>query len=381
MGRDHHLFEAGPHSRRQFLRRGSAFAALAAMPGVVLAACGSDDEPAASGGTTTAAGAGAVTGTITMVNYEGWIGKDQVANFKKQFPDADVKQVYGINLDSPTTIQQIKQDPGQWDLALMGTLPGGQLTEAGVMGEFDPERVPNLKNMPDVAKTAFPWGIPIDYGRTAFGYRSDLVSEKPESWADLWELAPKYSKKIVMLNSDTAMFGAALKLNNQDGTSTDDGHLKQALASLKEIKPHVRALLETDSAKPLIDGSAAFAVTYDYEVANAQSSNKDIVWVEPKEGTRAYMDGWAPLLGTENMDAVYAFMNHMLEPEIHADFVNTTGTAYFMEAANPYIKDSIKNNPALAFNEEAVAALDIPKWGDPEGAKRRDRYWQEFLAA
>ncbi len=378
MSRDQQLFGAGPHSRRQFLRRGSMLAALATVPGV-LAACGSDDEPASSNAG--AGTAGAVAGTITMVNYEGWIGKDQIANFKKQFPDADVKQVYGINLDSPTTIQQIKQDPGQWDLALMGTLPGGQLQEAGALTAFDPERVPNLKNMPEIAKTSFPWGIPVDYGRTAYGYRSDMVSEKPESWADLWELAPKYSGKITMLNEDTHVFGAALKLHNHDGTSTDDAHLKQALASLKEIKPHVRAFIDTDTAKPLADGSAAFAVTYDYEVAKAQQSNDNIVWVEPKEGTRAYMDGWAPLVGTENMDAIYAFMNHMLEPEVHADFVNNTGTAYFMEAANPYIKDEIKNNPALQFNEAAVDNLDIPKWGDPEGAKRRDRYWQEFLAA
>ncbi len=365
-------------SRRQLLRRGSAFAALAAMPGV-LAACGSDSDE--GGSTSTATTAGAVTGTITMVNYEGWIGKSQVAGFKKKYPGTDVKQVYGITLDSPSTITQIKQDQGQWDLALMGTLPGGQLTEAKALAEFDPERVPNLKHMPQLAKTAFPWGIPMDYGRVAYGYRSDLVKEKPESWADLWELAPKYDKKIVMLNGDTALFGAALKLHNLDGTSTADGDLKRALASLKEIKPHVRALLETDSAKPLIDGSAAFAVTYDYEVANAQKENKDIVWVEPKEGTRAYMDGWAPIVGTKNMDAVYAFMNYALEPRVYADFVNTTGTAYFMEAANPYIEPRIKNNTALAYNEEAVAALDIPKWGDPEGAKRRDRYWQEFLAS
>ncbi|WP_320669528.1 ABC transporter substrate-binding protein [Patulibacter defluvii] len=378
MGRDHHLFDVGPHPRRQFLRRGSALAALAAMPGV-LAACGSDDEPAASGKSSSAPGA--VAGTITMVNYEGWIGKTQVADFKKRFPDADVKQVYGINLDSPTTIQQIKQDPGQWDLALMGTLPGGQLTEAKALSEFDPERVPNLKHMPELAKTSFPWGIPVDYGRTAYGYRSDIVSEKPESWADLWELAPKYSKKIVMLNEDTHVFGAALKLLGYSGTSTKENELKEALARLKEIKPHVRAMLDTDSAKPLIDGSAAFALTYDYEVANAQKSQKNIVWVEPKEGTRAYMDGWAPLVGTKKMDAIYAFMNHMLEPRIYADFVNTTGTAYFMKAANPYIKDEIKNNPALAYNEETVSKLDIPKWGDPGGTKLRDRYWQEFLAS
>lgn len=367
-------------SRRQLLRRGSAFAALAAMPGV-LAACGSDGDDASGTTKATTGAAGPVTGTITMVNYEGWLGKDQVAGFRKKYPGTNVKQVYDITLDSPSTITQIKQDQGRWDLALMGTLPGGQLTEAGALAEFDPERVPNLKHMPEIAKAAFPWGIPMDYGRVAYGYRSDLVKEKPQSWADLWELAPKYDKKIVMLNGDTAIFGAALKLKGYNGTSTDEAQLKDALAALKEIKPHVRALLDTDSAKPLIDGSAAFAVTYDYEVAKAQKSNKDIVWVEPTEGTRAYMDGWAPIVGTDKMDTVYAFMNYALEPRVYADFVNTTGSAYFMAAANPYIDAKIKNNKALAFNEEAVAALDIPKWGDPAGAKLRDRYWQEFLAA
>lgn len=371
-------------TRRQLMRRGSALMALGAVPGL-LAACGSSDDDGAAtstaGTSTGAAGAPAIAGRITMLNYEGWMGRGQLAAFTERYPEASVKEVYGLDVGSTATITGILQNPGEYDLSLAGSTTAGHLVRAKAVEEFDAARVPNLERIPQFIRDAYPMGIPTDYGRIGYGYRRDLIDERPTSWADLWRLAPKYSGKVTMLKYDTDVFGAALKYLGYNGNSTDPDELNEARDALIEIKPHLRAFLATDSAKPLLDGSGVLAMTYDYEIANAQRKNDEIVWVEAEEGTRAYLDGWTPLAGTELMDTIYAFMDFSLEPEVYANFINTIGAAYIMPDAEPYIDREITGNAALAFNLETIEKLDIEKFDDPEGAARRTKAWQEVLSA
>ena len=69
------------------------------------------------------------------------------------------------------------------------------------------------------------------------------------------------------------------------------------------IKPHLQAILETDYSKALIQGTALFAIDYDYDIAAAQQQNKNIVWVAPTEGMAAYLEGWYAFKGSKHLQA------------------------------------------------------------------------------
>ena len=64
---------------------------------------------------------------------------------------------------------------------------------------FDPSAVPNSQSIIPEIRKAFPYGIATDFGRTGYGYRKDLIEERPTTWKELWELAAR-----ICLASDSA---------------------------------------------------------------------------------------------------------------------------------------------------------------------------------
>ena len=256
-----------------------------------------------------------------------------------------------------------------------------QLEAADLLEPFDPERTPNIENMPQAVREELTLGVPGDIGKTGFGYRQDLISERPTSWAEFWDLAKKYSGKTTMFKYDVDVTGAALIYSGHEVNATEQAAIDDAKEALLDIKPHLRALLETNLSKPLLEGTAFLAMDYDYDIAGASRENSDIVWVAPEEGLPAYIEGWLPLKDSENLDTVYAFFNEHMAPKNYANYINTIGASYLMPAAEPYINEEIKGNPALRFDEEEFQRIEFVQFLGAEAAAARAKMWEEFLAA
>lgn len=374
-------------TRRRLLRRAGGLAAVATIPGM-LAACGSDNSTSGSSGSSsgasTAAGAKApakVTGTITMMNYPDWIGSTEVKSFEQKFAGAKVKQVSGLTEGAAQAIAQINQNKDSYDMSLGAMAVAGQLSAAKLLAPVDVAHVPSLAKIPEVFRAAYPWGVPVDLGKTGFAYRKDLISERPTSWADLWKLAPKYSGKITFIKYDVDVLGATLKYLGLSVNSGDAGELSKAKDALLQIKPHLRAFLPTDFTKPLQQGTAVIAMDYDYDVALAQKKNANIVWVAPDEGTPAYLDGWVALKGSKNLATVYAFMENHLDPKVYGNYIDTIGSAYVYPDAEPYIKASIKDNPSLKYDPGQLKTVEFEKFISAEAAAARAKTWEQVLAA
>ncbi|UMP07485.1 PotD/PotF family extracellular solute-binding protein [Amycolatopsis sp. EV170708-02-1] len=263
-------------TRRKFLRRSLDVALLLAAAGA-LPACGKSDESPAGA---------KVGGTITMMNYPDWIGKDEIASFRAAFPGADVKQVSGLTSGAAQAITQIRQNLKSYDLTLAGGAAAGQIQAAGLAAKFDASQVPLLSGIPEFYRRSFPYGVPVDIGKVGFGYRKDLIDERPESWADLWQLAAAHPRKVTVLKYAEDVVSMALLRTGQSANADDEKSLAGAVDALLELKRNVRAFLPTDFSKDLITGDAVAAVSYDYDIASAQDKNPAIVWVAPAKVCR-----------------------------------------------------------------------------------------------
>ena len=84
--------------------------------------------------------------------------------------------------------------------------------------------------------------------------------------------------------------------------------------------------------------------------------------------------------GTDNVDLVHAFMNFFLQPKEYADFVNTTGTAYVMDAATPYINASISENSALIVDPATLEKVEFENFLG-EATALYSKAWDEFKSA
>jgi spermidine/putrescine transport system substrate-binding protein len=362
------------------MRRAAELSAMATLP-AVLAACGDDDDDESSGSDSGGSAKPKVEGTVTLLTYPDWIGDKEIEWFERKYPKANVEEVADTSSGAAATVALLSRSKGDYDIVLGGKTTGMQLEAAGLLEPFDPARAPQVENMPQAVREELTIGVPGDIGKTGFGYRQDLISERPTSWAEFWDLAKKYSGKTTMFKYDVDVTGAALIYSGHEVNATEQSAIDDAKAALLDIKPHLRALLETNLSKPLLEGTAFLAMDYDYDIAAASRENPDIVWVTPEEGLPAYIEGWLPLKDSENLDTAYAFMNEHMRPRTYANYINTIGAAYLMPAAEPYIKEEIKGNPALRYDEEEFNRIEFVQFLGAEAGAARARMWEEFLAA
>jgi spermidine/putrescine transport system substrate-binding protein len=379
--------EATRITRRAALTRGAGSLAAAGSLSALLAACGSSSSSSSSssasgsGSTSSAAAAGSMTGTMTLLSYPQWYGPKEFADFGKLHPGLKVKTAVSGTTGAAAQIAQISNNKGAFDMTLAGVPVSSQMKLAGILEPLDTAKVPNLALVAPEFRRAFPFGIPTDFGKTGYAYRSDLIPERPKSWHDLISLAKKYSGKITMIKYDSDIQGSFLKALGYSINTRDQSQLQAMQKTMLALKPHLQAILETDYSKALIQGTALFAIDYDYDIAAAQTKNKHIVWVAPTEGMSAYLEGWIGLKGSTHLGAVWDLMNFHLEPKNYASFINTTGSAYVEPGADRYILKSISANPTLRYSPSQLAKVEFEQYLGPQQTAYRGKLWEQFLAA
>lgn len=303
-----------------------------------------------------------ITGTAVMQNYPGWIGASEVSDFEKLYPGTDIKQTAASGSIAGRVQVIAKSPPGSFDFALADQSFVGQALAIGLLQTPDWSKIPNISNVESHFRASYTHGTPTDYGRVGIGFRRDLVPEGISGWADVWRLAPKYSGQITFLDVDRDTMGSTLKYLGYSGNSTSQTELEKCKQALLSIKPHLQALTSVNVASGLAQGTVAIAMDYDEDVALAQRKNPRVEWIEPQEGMVAYLEGWVPFKTSRHLDLVYAFMNFNMEPRNYADFVNTTGTAYVMPAATPFIDKSISQDPILRPNPAVLDKVEFEQF-------------------
>lgn len=365
-----------PLSRRALLRRAAQLGVALPAAGSLLAACGGGGSSSSGGSSHTG---GPSTGTIVLDNYPDWIGPKEIPAFEHSHSGVTIKQVTNATSSSAQVVLNFKS--GQYDLLLSDTSDVGQALAAGVLQPVDFSRIPNISKVTDKFREAYPHGIPTDYGKVGIGYRPDIVGEKITSWHDVWRLAPKLSGQIVFIDLERDTMGSTLKYLGYSCNTTSTTALNKCKDALVQIKPHLKAFLNTNVGQGLVDGSTAIAMDWDYDVAVNQRSNPKIEWVAPEEGMHAYLEGFSVAKSTKHLDLVEEFMNFMLEPEQYAAFVNATGTAYVVPAASPFIKHSISHSSILEPSDAVLRKVEFDRYLGAKGVGLWANIWQEVKAA
>jgi spermidine/putrescine transport system substrate-binding protein len=364
-------------TRRELVARGG-YAAITAGGLAALAGCGS------SGSTSVPAKAQteSISGTLNYLTYPGWIGKHEYSGFQKLHPQAKIHEIAYNGSSTRGLAVLVRENPSAYDfLGAVGLAAIPTLTASpSLVAKLDWSKIPNIKNIPQRFRSEYPYGVPTDYGKVGFAYRKDLMPERPTSWAELWQLAPKYSGKIIFVDAMEDVMGNTLKMLGYSGNSVVPAQITAAKNKLLEIKPHLQAILSQDVAKPITKGTAVMTMDYDFDIALSQQQEPNIEWVAPKEGLMAYLEGQVAVASSKHLAAIEAFMNFNMEPPNYADFVDTTGTAYLMPAASPLVKKTISGNPVLAFSSDVLARVEFEKsLGAATGLWTTA--WSEFHAA
>jgi spermidine/putrescine transport system substrate-binding protein len=363
--------------RRVLLKRGAVGAAAIVGGTTFLTACGGSDSPSNSNSTAPSGppAAADVTGQAVFLNYPGWIGPHDVSNFQKKFPEASIKQTASGFESTAGVAQTVAQNPSAYDM-LLGDVSIAQQLDAGkFVLPVDQSSVPGLQYVEDRFVKAFPYGLPWECGFAGIAYRSDIVKESISSWADFWNIVPKYSGKVMMVGVDRAAIGSALVYKGYDTNTTDPDEIDEAGQALMDIRSDIRAFKVTGIGQSLLTGDAVLAASYNFDAAAAQQKDPRIKFVVADEGSPGYVEGIIGVAQTDVATVVRAFMDFEIQPENYGAFINTVASSRTSTAADDMI-DPAYLTPAMDMPDNA----EIFQFLGADGVKKYSDVWSAVQA-
>ncbi len=375
-----------PLSRRGFLYAGTMSAAAA-----FLAACsgnggGGSAAPSAGGPVASAVPSFDVPADIEkelfMYNWGDYVDPNNIETFKAAF--GIEKFTYDTFASNDELLTKLQGGAvGQWDVSAPTAEFVPAMREQGFIQKIDFAQVPNARYIEAPFKGVWwdptnEWQLPKDWGTTGISVRTKVVKEDVSSWKKFFEVAPKYSGRIVLVDSPGDVFVAPLKALGYSLNTKVESELEEARTMLLGLAPHVLALDSDQYNTKIANEEAVLGLTWTGGILELRDKPEtaDVVYLIPEDGTAFWMDSWVVLAEAPHPNAANAFINFIHEPEIQAIETETNQYATANSAAKQFIDPKTLNDPAIFVPEDVLARLEGQK--DNSGIAQRADIWEEF---
>lgn len=222
--------------------------------------------------------------------------------------------------------------------------------------------------------------VPFDWGTEAMTFNSAHkdYAYGELSWGSLWEddqMGTMTCRGKSVLVSIALMMDASgeMPTNRLADTITDEGlwreTLDKALSLATEKKAWIRQFWNNtqETLNAFQQNGCTIGQCWDGPSIRMQrESGGEIRYMMPKEGGLAWLDCMAIPSGAENIDQAYAFMNHMLTPEVGGTFANQSGYNSAAVGAADHLSDELKGIFLSAYPGDAIDNLwwwlPAPTW-------------------
>lgn len=201
------------------------------------------------------------------------------------------------------------------------------------------------------------YSVPYVWGTTGLAYNSDCVKKTITSWSALWDKA--YQGRIFMLDNMFSAYIAALQLNGFHAGTTSPAEIKKATESLIAQKKVLGGYNSSNYTDLLISGEACVVEAYNYNVAQILKDNPTIHYVIPSEGGSMWIDSLAIPKSAKNIDAAYAFINYMMQPEVAAKAATLSKSATVIDKAKALLPKAVAENPAIYPPADQLKKVDF----------------------
>ena len=323
-----------------------------------------------------------MNGTLTLLTWPDYVDPLTLEGFEKEF---GVEIRLEIVPSAVELIERMQAKDPEVDVLVPPDYAVRELGAQGHLGNLDHSKLPNLEHLEPSFQKGRPHdpesrlSVIKDWGTTGFMYRTDMIYEKPRSWADFWRLAEKLSGYITVLDSPGEVIGAALKMRGHSYNASAPDLLAEARDALLNLKPHLLAF-ETNY-KPLItSGKACLSLGWNGDAAALLEQNIPVRYVIPSEGSQIWEDDWAVATDAPNPDLAHAFLNYVLRPEVAAQEARYTRYATGNRSAFALLDEEIRNDLSTYPPRELLTKLEPGMPIDTEGQKRRAELWVEIRA-
>lgn len=296
---------------------------------------------------------------LNLYIWSAYVSDETLAKFEKE---TGIRVRYDTYDSNEALIAKVQSGVADYDVIVPSDYTVQILLKDNRLEKIDLNRLPNFKNLAKRFQN-LPYdpnnahSIPFLWGTTGIGYNKTKITDPVDSWSILWN--PKYKDRILMLDDERETFGAALKLKGHSINTTNVKELEEAKNFLMQQKPLVKTYSSSNFDEILLSGDVWLAHGWSGQLAKAADQNKDLTYIVPKEGSTLWIDNLAIPASAKHKEEAYVFLNFFLDPAIAAEVTNYSGYPSPNEAAKPFIKPHILNDPARYPSEEVLSKCEL----------------------
>lgn len=316
---------------------------------------------------------------LNVYNWGDYIDESVIQEFEEKY---NIRVNYDTFSTNEDMYVKIKAGGADYDVLFPSDYMIERMIKEDMLHKLDFDNIPNYKYIEGQFKNLEydpqnEYSVPYMWGTVGILYNKTMVEEPVTSWQILWD--QKYSKQILMLDSQRDSIGITLKMLGFDMNTRDLDELEAAKQALIEQKPLVLAYVGDDVKDKMIAGEAALAVVWSGDAVYMKWENPDLEYALPEEGSNLWVDAMVIPKTSKNKAEAELFINFMCDPEIaykNADYIGYSSPHL---EAKKMLDPELLNDPAAYPEMEELVNCDIFKdLGD--FLRVYDRIWTEIKA-
>ena len=333
-------------------------------------------------------------GQVNVYNWSDYIAEDQLKAFEK---DTGIKVNYTTYDSNEILEAKLRAGRSGYDVVVPTASPFfvRQLA-AGLYRPIDKAKLKNFKNLdPEIMAQLAKYdpgnthGVPWMWGTTGIGYNVAAIKKRmADAPVDSLKMVfdPAVVSKfadcgVMMLDSATDVFPAALKYLGLDPDSKKPEDLAKAADVVKAVRPYIRKFHSSEYINALAGGDICLALGFSGDIFQARDraakakDKQDIAYAIPREGSLLWIDVAAVPKDAPDPDNALRFLDFLLEPKVAAASSELTGYANANTAATALLPKDISGNPLIYPPADVRAKFYTITAGNAEQTRERTRLW------
>lgn len=272
--------------------------------------------------------------------------------------------VFGSNEEM---LAKLQAGGSGWDVYVPTNYTITTYVEEGLIEPLDVSKLPNYDPASFEARFSDAgtvdgvlYAVPKNSGTTGFALNTSKTGGNGmDSWKDFFDRTmDDFSGRTMVHDYQLTTIGAALNYHGFSFNSVDEAELADAEKLLIAVKPHLVAI-SSDYQPSMRSGDAWMTICWTGDGKQLNTDIPEIEYVLGKEGGELWSDYYAIPKGAPHIEAAYALINFMLDPEVNAREVLAHGYPVADSRTNALLSEEILNDPILYPAAELLSALEF----------------------
>ncbi|MDX6750614.1 spermidine/putrescine ABC transporter substrate-binding protein [Geminicoccaceae bacterium 1502E] len=316
---------------------------------------------------------------VNVYNWDTYIGENTLEEFTEA---TGIKVRYDLYGSNEELFGKLREGNPGYDVVVPTDNYVQRMRAAGMLAQLDHALLPNLVNLaprfrnpsydPELAHS-----VPYFWGTLGLGFRSSKGTA--ESLAEIFE-TDKWDGRIALL-ADVDTLRMTFKYLGHSMNTTDPKVVAEAADALIRIKSKIKTFAPDTGQDLLLSGEVDVALEFSGDVLQVMEEDPDIGYRVPKEGGQIWTDNLCIAKGAPNPESAHAFINYILEPEVHAAIAEEIQYALPNEKARALLPLEMREDETIYPPEEVLERCELLVYQGEEVSAMYEEAFTRVLAS